>query len=292
MAFGVTIILKPSFPTFVPMSKTLDLGDEYERRVAAAYLERIKTHAVEMGKRIPINEPLDIKMGLSTLDWFIKTLDTRTFKNGLGMFDTRSERLTPGPGIMHMVEVLNRLHHSEARELVEFPVSIRSPCGPNSSFQLIYRNLKQEGYTMGAPNRNLDPETFDAYSHAVADAVRKIHDAGVIHGDLYVSNIMWRVGSNCPEAVDIKIVDWDGSHCCDEGDFTPEARVRLEQYFEELHEDHIVEFNTRHDLSYIAVLDRQLLPEEAHLWYDLSSQDKRKVDQAFRLLFEKVLKGE
>jgi hypothetical protein len=291
MAFGVTIILKPSFPTFVPISKTLDLGDEYERRVAAAYLQRIKAHAMEIGKRIPLNEPLDIKMGLSTINWFIKTLDTRTFQNGLGMFDTRCDRLTPGPGIMHMVEVLNRLHRSEAREFVEFPVSIRSPSGPNSSFQLIYRNLKQDGYMMGAPNRDQHPEVFQAYSRAVTDAVGKIHAAGVIHCDLYVSNIMWRLTPDCSTTVDIKIVDWDGSHCRDELDFAPEARLRLQQYFKELDRDHNVELHIDHDLLYIAVLDRPFQLEEAQLWCDLSSQDKHVVDEAFRNLFTKVLKN-
>ena len=41
------------------------------------------------------------------------------------------------------------------------------------------------------------------------------HDAGVTHGDLYSSNIMWKY---C-ESMSIKIVDCDAGHCVEEGDF-------------------------------------------------------------------------
>jgi hypothetical protein len=46
MCFGATIMLGESFPTYVPLSKQLDLLDEYESKIASAYLEKAKQHGL------------------------------------------------------------------------------------------------------------------------------------------------------------------------------------------------------------------------------------------------------
>jgi hypothetical protein len=52
------------------------------------------------------------------------------------------------------------------------------------------------------------------YLDTLEQAVAAIHLAGVVHGDLYVSNVMWREKDG---AVQIKIIDWDTAFLKDTG---------------------------------------------------------------------------
>jgi hypothetical protein len=56
--------------------------------------------------------------------------------------------------------------------------------------------------------------------------VLRIGKAGVVHGDLYPSNIMWRRSRDEGEVL-IKIIDWDAAHCLREGRFVEAAKNRL-----------------------------------------------------------------
>jgi hypothetical protein len=293
MIFGVVIILAPSFPTFVPLSKNLDLEDPDERRVAAAYLELIEVHARQLGKRIDEGEfkkaAVPEVMGLGKEGFYIKTIDRDAFSKGLGMFTADMSHLEIGPGLMHMIEVLNTLHASCARDWVVFPISIRTPDlgtpreewtpKATESYEILYPDLRLDGFRIGCPNRT-DTETFNKYTAALNEAVNQVHAAGVVHGDLYVSNIMWK--QNKHGSIIIRIIDWDTAHCLSEGDFQPMVKIGLKSY---LGEEPV--FSPAHDHLYLAVLTRELIPEEQHLWEDLSSNDKLKVDEAFRTLFRK-----
>jgi hypothetical protein len=69
---------------------------------------------------------------------------------------------------MITVEALNLLYASkEARDYVEFPLSIRTPDNGVEHgciyYELYYRDLSAEGYKIGAPNRFINPDVFESY---------------------------------------------------------------------------------------------------------------------------------
>ena len=151
-------------------------------------------------------------------------------------------------------------------------------------YELFYRDLTSLGFTIGAPNRIEDPKIFEIYRDEVRKAVDAVHRAGVLHGDLYLSNIMFKVEEG-GRVVTIKIIDWDVAHCLEEGKFAPEVENKLINY---LGRDN-VEFAAAHDLRYVNVLFQEVTDDDKEDWVALASGDKGAIDSAFRRLFKKQL---
>jgi serine/threonine protein kinase len=114
-----------------------------------------------------------------------------------------------------------------------------------------------------------------------------VHKAGVIHCDLYPSNIMWRrrrlstVGGNPDELVDIVIIDWDCAHCLIEGRFHPKVKDALQSHKPTCD----AEFGTAFDDRFVRVLDREYIASEDAGWADLASGVKELIDSAFYHFF-------
>jgi len=201
MIFGVSFILSPSFPTYVPISKQLDLSDPYERRVAAAYLEKAILKSKLLGDHIPREPPAEqtrvIQIDLSL--YHSKILDEKVLGRGLGLFDGTEDVFRVQPGIIHMVEALNKIYAcEESRIYAEYSLSIRTPdkgIDKNGCrfYELFYRDLSSLGFKTGAPNRIAEPKIFEIYREEVQKAANPIYKAGVLHCDLYLSNIMYKV---------------------------------------------------------------------------------------------------
>jgi hypothetical protein len=136
---------------------------------------------------------------------------------------------------------------------------------------------------MGCPNRIANPEVFESFKLALRVAVTQLHEAGVLHGDLYFSNVMWMLDND--GTVQIKIVDWDAAHCLDERKFVDKVFVRLVDYLGEGN----VEFGVCHDLLYLSVLDIEVTEETVNLWQCLASEDKAEIDGAYKYLLSIVL---
>jgi hypothetical protein len=289
MLFGATIILDDSFPTFVPLTKQLDLLDAAENQMASAFLARCQDYCLELGKSLTQNPILPStyrpsEMSLDSNKYFIKVLTPDIIARGFGLFTTpNSDQIQPG--IEHMLHALNRIFDSsEARDLVEYPLSIRTPAAENEHFEIIYRDLTllPRPFVMGVPNRIENPKLYESFQSALVDAVDRIHRAGVIHCDLYASNIMWRLNEET-NIVEIKIIDWDTAHCLSEGKFNDVATEILAEFF------HIppeaVEFGIAHDMKYLDVYLMDFTEEQSLWWIYLSERDKAFMDVAFRCLF-------
>lgn len=54
-------------------------------------------------------------------------------------------------------------------------------------------------------------EKFEIFADKICQLLVKIHDAGIFHGDVKISNIM--VISNDDNSYDLGLIDLDGSHC-------------------------------------------------------------------------------
>ena len=197
-----------------------------------------------------------------------------------------------------MLEVFNKLYSSKAsRQVVEFPLSVRTADEASDyCHEIMYRDLCKLGYKCGAPNRIEDPLLFDAFKIALFAAVDSIHKAGVIHCDLYISNVMWKSsppptsssGPSTKYIVDIKIIDWDAAHCLEEGQFAPMVHSALQEYFKE----HVeltdgVKFGVELDLCYLRVLDKDMCEENEQYWENLSSDIKEDMNFGYKkLLFQ------
>jgi serine/threonine protein kinase len=288
VVFGATIILEDSFPTYIPLSEHLSLSNPQQSKAAFAYFRKSSKHCKNFYEYLLtqtwsavdwLTPPLQLRLDN---DLFVKTIDLSTYKRGIGMFHANdSNPLEVDAGIWNLMTVLNLIYRDPAaRSHVEYPLSIRSPDNASQNFyQIIYRNLVQAGYQIGAPNRMTDESLFDSYVAKLTQAINDIHKVGVIHVDLYLSNVMWRVIDSTEPSVDIKIIDWDASHALSRGDFHPNVKGKLVEYFGQGN----VKFGVEHDLLYLGVLSLEK-EEHAPLWQALSSNDKMTIDAAFRSL--------
>jgi serine/threonine protein kinase len=285
MVIGATIILEPTFPTFIPLSKHLDLSDPYESKVAFAYIKKASEHCLVLyqlllGIAVPPdvrNVPQVVRMALdlsNNRSLFIKTIDRATYQRGIGLFTGHNHDPTDvDSGIQNMMMVFNKLYNSAARQYVEFPLSIRTPDSASMKlYQIIYRNLSTLGFVIGAPNRMTHEEDYNKYCLSLRRAVHAVHAAGVIHVDLYLSNVMWK---KTGDEVEIKIIDWDASQLLSQEDFHPNIKAKLEDH---LHLQ--VTFGPEHDNLYLSILDLERDVYSEH-WNQLSSNNKPTIDKAF-----------
>jgi serine/threonine protein kinase len=170
---------------------------------------------------------------------------------------------------------------------VEYPLSVRTPdtkVGGCKYYQLVYRNLTLLGFKTGAPNRILCPDIFKRYLQALGKAVDAIGAAGVIHGDLYISNVMYKIDSQ-DGSVKIKIIDWDSAHCLEEKKFEKKAKKRLGNFFGSIDQ---VKFTVKHDQMYVVALSQDIKDEDT-IWRNLACGEKEKMDSAFTYLLFRSL---
>jgi hypothetical protein len=288
MAFGAVIILKGSFPTYIPISKKLDLLDAQEGQIASAYLMKATNHCRNIANVLRETcRACPLKcLTFEPQQYFVKRLTNEVFARGLGLFENNCNINNVQPGLFHMCDVLNLIYNSPARCVVEFPLSIRTPDNESDNcYELIYRDITHMGYTMGCPNRINNAHVYILFKDALKTAVNMLHEAGVLHGDLYFSNVMWKLESD--ETVQVKIVDWDAAHCLNENDFVPKVRAKLVDYLGESN----VQFGVRHDLLYLSVLDIDIDEANEGFWLSLASQVKNDIDQAYRSLLSIVLEN-
>ena len=193
-----------------------------------------------------------------------------------------------GLGMEHMGRVLNLLFSvPELRTHVVFPLTLRSSdnyttrVSTRQNWMLIYKNLvsKSEGYQIGTLNRYHSPLVYEAFVNELL-LIGLVHKAGVIHFDLYPSNIMWRINSE-DESVNIRLVDWDAAHCLDENDCSPLVKEALANH----NPTRSSGFGTQHDIKYIGVLDRSCQEDEEEDWTNLASNEKWKIHASFFELF-------
>lgn len=290
---GVTIVLDKSSPTYIPLSKHLDLSDAVERQIASAYLAKASAHCEKLYDFITtaprsndVTDPLQLTVGDT---YYIKTLSRDVYQRGVGLFAAHNaNHLDVENGIHHMIDALNLVYRSpDSRPYAEYPLSIRTPDGESDGcYQIIYRDLTKLGFRIGAPNRITHEAVYDIFVETLTTAVHSIHKAGVIHVDLYLSNVMWLYNADT-NMVEIKIIDWDSSHCLAEGKFVDNVEKLLIDYLGQIMHVH---FGAAHDLIYLAVLSLEK-DKYSEQWQCLASNRKDLVDSAFRELLGNVLAG-
>ncbi len=127
-----------------------------------------------------------------------------------------------------------------------------------------------EGFAVGVPDH--DTGTLEAYCQAIEKAVNVVHTAGVVHLDLYVSNIMHQVQNG---TIEIKIIDWDAAHLIGE----PPGSDRVKAALRGHHYWGATVVGVEHDKEYVAALRKE---GTAQIWQRLVvGNSKSDLDKAF-----------
>jgi hypothetical protein len=151
IVFGATIILQPTFPTYVPISKHLDLSNSIESKIASAHFNKVLEHCHKMngevekirkrvGKKNPMPDTPTMRLQTNDELW-VKTINHQVYQGGLGLFhsDDSNPRFID-TGLRHMLTVLALVYRSEhSRGFAEYPLSIRTPCDSHPFYQMIFR---------------------------------------------------------------------------------------------------------------------------------------------------------
>jgi serine/threonine protein kinase len=147
---------------------------------------------------------------------------------------------------------------------------------------LFFPDLSQDGFVIGAPTDH----RFPTYLKELKRAVDTIHGAGVVHLDLYPSNIMWKFDDS---DVKIRIIDWDVAHCvCEE---LAEAVGCAKRG------GHETTLNFELDNQFIAVQEwawqvKDSDPDVGSSFHKLSTASKDEIDKAFFALLSLKARNE
>jgi hypothetical protein len=104
------------------------------------------------------------------------------------------------------MKVMTQLHRCTfCRNFVVFPICVREYNDSAAHSELVFPNMVD--YKIGLPDSE---EHRLSFLGQLKIAVGHFHAAGVVHYDLFLSNIMWREVST--SEVKIKVIDWDAAH--------------------------------------------------------------------------------
>mmetsp|Transcript_17988 Transcript_17988/g.36259 ORF Transcript_17988/g.36259 Transcript_17988/m.36259 type:complete len:393 (+) Transcript_17988:394-1572(+) len=278
MQFGATYVLAPSLPVFLPVSKAFDLMDAEDNKQAMLYFDRFRAiGGTEPVCNVDVAGPNEMVLDLDQKFW-AKRLTPEVLNRGLGLF-SRSDAtdIRVAEGLAHMIPCLNALYeHDVARQVVVFPVCVISAgvqevaTAADLEWLLVYPDMTAQGFRVGIPDH--DSDIFEAYVRAVENAVDAVHAAGVVHLDLYVSNIMHRITN---DNVEIRIVDWDAAHLIGArpGSAHVEANLRGG------HPRKRTVVSEQHDRDYVAALWKTGNPS---IWARMAvGSPKSEMDKAF-----------
>ena len=233
------IVLEAFFPVRVPVSRELDLRIYNEAVEAMAHLAKINEF---VRKPLVPSRPNPVTVSEISYNqtlYFEKVLTKEVLDRGLNLFGSYWE------GRDHMMEVFTALfEHEEARQHVVSPLAIRLPeAAPGSDHIIIFENLTNEkhGYAMGVPPF----EHRDAFLELLEKIAGRFLEAGVVHGDLYPSNYMWRIENG---QLEVKIIDWDTAHLLRERRFVDGYAEKLKRA------RHPTELADNHDMKYVNAL--------------------------------------
>jgi serine/threonine protein kinase len=123
--------------------------------------------------------------------------------------------------LFHYFKIMSSLHrHSECRDVVLFPICVREYEDSIDHCSIVFPKLGRD-YKIGLPDTQ---EQRERYFEKLKSAIRAIHVAGVVHLDLYLSNVMWKELES--GEILLKIIDWDAAHFITASLFA-DAQIRI-----------------------------------------------------------------
>ncbi|KAK1859743.1 hypothetical protein I4F81_002337 [Pyropia yezoensis] len=221
--FGAIFIAGGCIPMSIVTSKELDLSDLEDARLADLHYIKMRSHVQELMQLVREARAVSVPaVDVSTVP------DTLYCKRNCVSYQALD---TLDNSIWHMMRVLSHLYRVGPRECICFPMgfcAVRRAHSPSANtMDMIFPNLAKADppYHLFVP---ADWATANLFVDECDRVVSRLHAARVVHGDLYVSNIAWRQGS---DKIDVKIMDWDTSFFMDEhsANHLPESLRRVWQ---------------------------------------------------------------
>jgi len=106
----------------------------------------------------------------------------------------------------HVLEILSMLWLTPAWDYVCPPLGYSTKLLPGyegRSEGFFFQDLTKLGFVNELPPFDL----ADQFINELDEAVKRLHDEGVVHGDLYPTNVFWKMSSG--HKMEIRIIDWD-----------------------------------------------------------------------------------
>lgn len=262
------------------------MGDMEERRIAVAYIQKATSWIDKLclEDRAPVTVT---SMALNLNKYHIQTITNEFKKRGFLLF--AEEEGDVSRGVEHWGRVLNILYaDKKVRPFIAFPLAIRSANLKKGDDIIIYKKYCALGYRIGCPDRTVEEDMYDPYRKELTKIMGLVHDAGVIHCDLCVSNIMWkgeRDGTNGKIEVSIIITGWECAHYMMEGRFNLKVQAALNERVGAGIGAAV--FEKEFDDKYMQVLDMKYSKNEQSYWADMASENKKSIDEAFKYLFKR-----
>ncbi len=262
--FSCLILFEPSFPVFVKLSKVLDLTDSTDLNIATKYFIKLdKFFKMEITTSTSPQYRLINNIGLSRNNYYLKSL---------GAFFCSKPDIDSS--LFHYLKVMNHLYdkiNENYKNFILFPLSIRIDGGLIRDGQIIFDKLHEQYWQIGLP---IESNLKEKFITLLANIMSEIHSIGVVHLDLYPSNIMWRINPIDQNGILIKIIDWDSAHFTDE---ILEKHV-IERLYDgrQTLKDNIGSNNINYDISLFNII--QKYKDRT----DLQSNAKNVLDTAFK----------
>ena len=149
---------------------------------------------------------------------------------------------------------------------------------------LFFNNLYGEGFVMGVPS---DEQIYLPFCEALMLLTRKIHARGVIHVDLYPSNILWLYQDG---EIKIRLIDWDAATF--KGQTYPDSMMK--RFNGCKHPYYVPEpvAKAENDAWHVFILTK-LKPDQRKSLQGTSASEACKVNSAYqRCISEKIPEGD
>lgn len=215
MQFGVVYIACGSMPLCWTLSKELDLSMRGDVITAHLHLCKVQHH---IGAMIDL-----LRQRTHLMNECAPSL-TSVPRGIWGKPGCLSHEVYPElpleASLHHVLSVLAVLDSAGVHDCVCYPMGFGKVITPRSSepswcaFSPDLTIISDENPTTFIKNVP-DGPTAALFVAAFRAAVARIHGAGVVHGDMYVSNVLWRQAVD--GSVQVKIIDWDTCFLIEDG---------------------------------------------------------------------------
>jgi hypothetical protein len=208
--FGCLKMLEPCFPYWLCISKVLDLADTRDCNIIGGYFYKMdqffktcsshyRSFLIENNVKDENFEQSKINMNL----YYAKPITTF-----YSMYEGDLER-----SLKHYFQVMKTIYDCpDLRSYVIAPICVRMEDSPRNSNEynlskcfILFHNYSD--YHIGFPETR---ELQQAYFEQLQMIVTKLHQIGVVHMDLYPSNIMWKVTDD-ENMIHVKLLDFDAA---------------------------------------------------------------------------------
>jgi len=210
MQFGVVYIACDGLPLCWTLTEELDLSVPRDVIKAHLHLCKVRQHVGTMAKML---HEIGYQQEAAEPERAITHIPNSIW----GKVNCLTHRVYPTmsmeSSLHHVLSVLTTLYKRGVRDCICFPMGFglaTKSSKADESWYAFFPNLtitshdNPVAFTENVP----DGPTGARFAEAFEMAVREVHDAGVVHGDLYSSNLL----SSCmPEDghLQVKIIDWD-----------------------------------------------------------------------------------